>query len=231
MKLDYIGKELENFSVAKNWRKYVVYQFKNYLKDKNVLEVGSGIGSFTEILSKDVHKLTLLEPDKNFCKFLENKFKHETKIDNIYNGTIDDIKDLEFDVIVHFQVLEHLKEDNQEIINNLKLLKNGGHMLICVPSFMSLYSEFDRVIGHFKRYEKKDFKLFKIGNSKIEKIYYIDSIGYFVYRIFKIFINSPEPKKLMIQIWDKIFIPFSKVLDKLIFNRVGKNLIVVIKKF
>ena len=79
--------------------------------------------------------------------------------------------------------------------------------------------------------KKKDFKLFEIGNSKIEKIFYIDSMGYFVYRIFKIFINSPEPKKLMIQIWDKIFIPISKVLDKLIFNRVGKNLIVVIKKF
>ena len=32
MKLDYIGKELENFSVASFWRKYVMSHFKTYYK-------------------------------------------------------------------------------------------------------------------------------------------------------------------------------------------------------
>ena len=39
---------------------------------------------------------------------------------------------------------------------------------------MSLYSKFDKSIGHFRRYEKKDFEKFNLGNSKIVKMFYID---------------------------------------------------------
>jgi 16S rRNA A1518/A1519 N6-dimethyltransferase RsmA/KsgA/DIM1 with predicted DNA glycosylase/AP lyase activity len=80
MKLDYIGKELENFSVARLWRNYVMSHFKKYYKNKNVLEVGSGVGSFSELAIKDVNELTILEPDQNFCNFLRSKFKNQKKL-------------------------------------------------------------------------------------------------------------------------------------------------------
>ena len=57
---------------------------------------------------------------------------------------------------INFNNLEKLQKNLRKLILEVSL-KNGGHMLICVPSFMSLYSEFDRIIGHFKRYEKKRF--------------------------------------------------------------------------
>ena len=52
---------------------------------------------------------------------------------------------------------------------------------------MSLYSKFDKSIGHFRRYEKKDFEKFNLGNSKIVKMFYIDSIGYILYKIHSFF--------------------------------------------
>ena len=44
--MDYPGKELEIFDKATIWRKYVHFLVKNYLKEA-LLEVGAGIGSFT----------------------------------------------------------------------------------------------------------------------------------------------------------------------------------------
>ena len=108
MKLDYIGKELENFSVASLWRNYVMSHFKKYYESKNVLEVGSGVGSFSELVIKDVNELTILEPDQNFCNFLIDKFKDQKKIKKIINGTSHDLNAEKFDVILHLQVLEHL---------------------------------------------------------------------------------------------------------------------------
>jgi len=227
--MKYIGEELENFKYASLWRKYTISKIKKYLKGKKVLEVGSGIGSFSEILLKYVDELTLLEPDKEYCEILKKKFKNSDKIKEIHNGTISEINK-RYDAIIHFQVLEHIEKDNEEILNNLNMINENGYMLICVPSFMSLYSKFDKSVGHHRRYVKQDFLNFNLGKSFIKKMIYIDSSGYIVYKLFKIFLNTDYPKKFMIIIWDKIFIPISFILDWLLKYKIGKNLIAVIQK-
>ena len=229
--MKYIGEELENFNHASFWRRYTLSKVIKYIKGKNVLEVGSGIGSFSEILLKHVGQLTLIEPDQDYYNLLKKKFEKSSKIKNIYNGTVSNIKSEKFDIIIHFQVLEHIKDDNEEILRNLELLNNEGYMIICVPSFMSLYSKFDKAVGHYKRYIKEDFLKFKLNKNKIIKMMYIDSSGYIIYRLFSFFLNSEYPNKYMILIWDKIFIPISIILDKIFFYKIGKNLISIIQKF
>jgi len=227
--MKYIGEELENFSIARFWRCYVMSKVNYLLKDKKILEVGAGTGSFSELIVKNSQHLTVLEPDENFAEFLREKFTDNQKI-KVVNGSINKLENELFDAIIHFQVLEHIEDDNKELLENLSFLKNKGYLIICVPSFMSLYSNFDKSIGHFRRYEKKDFKKFDLGAAKIEKIFYLDSIGYLLYRLFKIFINSDKPNKTMIFIWDRIFIPLSFMLDKIVLHKFGKNLMVIIKK-
>lgn len=228
--MKYIGKELENFDYASFWRKYTLNKVRKYFKGKKVLEIGSGIGSFSKLILQDVEQLTLVEPDQEYYELLKKKFKHSSKVKEIYNGTVSNIKDEKFDVIIHFQVLEHIKDDNKEILRNLDLLNEGGYLIICVPSFMSLYSKFDKAVGHFKRYVKNDFFKFDLNGSKIVKMFYLDSSGYIIYRMFSFFLNSEYPNKYLILIWDKIFIPFSFILDKILLYKIGKNLISIIQK-
>ena len=47
----YIGEELENFSIATFWRKYVLSKVWSYYQDKKVVEIGSGVGSFSKIIT------------------------------------------------------------------------------------------------------------------------------------------------------------------------------------
>ena len=49
--MNYPGLELENFDKATIWRKYIYLLIKKYINN-NILEVGSGIGSFTKNYKK-----------------------------------------------------------------------------------------------------------------------------------------------------------------------------------
>ena len=65
--MHYPGKELENFDKAKVWRKYIYFCVRKYLKGE-ILEVGSGIGSFTINYLKYFKNITLTETDQ--CNFI-----------------------------------------------------------------------------------------------------------------------------------------------------------------
>jgi SAM-dependent methyltransferase len=57
-----------------------------------------------------------------------------------------------FDVILLLDVLEHI-EDQQGFLEALQShLAVGGKVLINVPAFQTLYSNYDRAVGHVRRY-------------------------------------------------------------------------------
>ena len=100
-----------------------------------------------------------------------------------------------------------------------------------MPAFNLLYSEFDKNVGHIKRYKKNDFKKILANQkwSKIEMKYY-DSIGFFLSLLSKIFnVNYKKNFNKKIYLWNNL-IPISKLLDKCAFNSFGKSLICIIEK-
>ena len=60
--MKYPGAELETFDKATIWRKYIFLQIKEFIKG-SVLEVGAGIGSFTNNYKNIPHSITLSEID------------------------------------------------------------------------------------------------------------------------------------------------------------------------
>ena len=75
------------------------------------------------------------------------------------------------------------------------------------------------------------FEKIKIDGSRIIKLSYLDSTGYFLYYLNKIFFKEEiYPSKLKIFIWDKLFTPVTYFLDKILFYKFGKNILYVIQK-
>lgn len=58
-----------------------------------------------------------------------------------------------YDVIFLFDVLEHIDEEDRFLASLLFHLKPGGRLLINVPALQSLYSRYDEVVGHVRRYD------------------------------------------------------------------------------
>ena len=57
-----------------------------------------------------------------------------------------------YDVLVLFDVLEHIEQEAAFMEMVLYHLKPGGHLLINVPAFAMLHSRYDEVMGHQRRY-------------------------------------------------------------------------------
>jgi hypothetical protein len=57
-----------------------------------------------------------------------------------------------FNVLLMFDVLDHIKDENHFLDSARFHLASGGSMVINVPALQWLYSPYDRVQGHHRRY-------------------------------------------------------------------------------
>ena len=226
--IDYDGWELPLFDLSKNFRKYQFDLIKEFVSG-NVAEIGPGNGIILKLYLDHCDKLDLFEPDKNLYSKLNDKFSNYKKI-TVINDELNTSSNI-YDVILYLDVLEHIEDYEKEILKAHNALKKGGYLLINVPAFQFLYSDFDKDIGHFRRYSKKDItNLCSNYNLEINKLKYYDSIGFFLSFLSKMTrSNYKKNFEKKIKIWDSL-IPFSRILDKIFISYFGKSLLIVIKK-
>ena len=226
-KKNYPGWELKFFDNSKNFRLYQFQLIKKYLSG-HVAEVGPGNGSNLNYYINKPKKIDLYEPSNKHYLNLKKVFKKNKKI-KFYNKIFDGKK--KYDTILYLDVIEHIKDDKKEILKALKLLKKEGNLILNLPAFSHLYSQFDKDVGHYRRYSKKDFKkiMDNIPVKEINFIYY-DSLGYFLSLLSKAFISNYKKNfERKIKFWNSL-IWISKILDLIIFRLFGKSLLVIIKK-
>lgn len=115
----------------------IVYRFRIYkwirnMKPGSALEIGCGDGIVLDTLRRSGWQI-----------FGTERFSQAILTHNIYNlpifvGGLDAIKKKEiFDLIILFQVLEHLENPIEIIQQCADILKPGGKILIGVPNFAS----------------------------------------------------------------------------------------------
>lgn len=63
-----------------------------------------------------------------------------------------------FDLVVAFDILEHIDEDHLAAAEIARVLRPGGTALIAVPCDMALWSEHDVALGHVRRYTRQSLE-------------------------------------------------------------------------
>jgi len=227
----YPGEELALFQHARRWKNYFSTRIKPYIKGK-VLEAGAGIGNNTNLLNDGSYGTwLLLEPDTEMARGLQKSIDNNKYPANcrLQKGTVYDLTE-KFDTIIYIDVLEHIKEDKEELKKAAALLNEGGRIIVVSPAFNHLYIRFDKVIGHFRRYNKKMFKQISPDCASLIKCRYLDSMGYFGLLCNKILMRHTMPSKKKILVWDRFLVPLSFVTDQLFFHSFGKCIISVWEK-
>ena len=217
----------ERFDKANIHINYCLSFFKKFIKG-NILEVGAGCGSFTKFYQEKEQSITLTELDKKNFLDLKNKFDGKKNI-SISNSSVEFLEK-KYDTIMYLHVLEHISDDIQELKRAIDKLNNNGYLVIMVPAHQKIYSNLDKAVGHFRRYEKEFFKKDLLGLKRI-KFISLDSVGYFLYFLNKFFFKEEVyPSNLKIFLWDKIFTPITMVLDIFLMYKFGKCFVAVYKK-
>jgi len=225
---NYIGNELDLFSNAINWKKYWASKLTPHICG-NVLEVGAGIGTTTPFLfNSNISKWTCLEPDSAMSEQIQSKIDNGilSKNINVINGSLQDITTT-YDTIIYIDVLEHIELDKEEVLKATSLLNKGGKIVSLSPAHQSLYNEFDKKIGHFRRYNKSSIK--KLTNKDLSEIgvFYLDSVGLLASLTNKLFLKQAEPQLNQILFWDKYIIKTSKIIDEIFGFKLGKSIIAI----
>jgi len=234
LEFEYSGSELTVFSGAKNWKSYWKSRINKFVQG-DVLDVGAGIGSTAELFINDegINSWLFLEPDRNLAgeiaaKISANVFSGKYAILNCITADLQ--TDKSFNTILYIDVLEHIEDDFAELSCVSNLLSSDGFVVILVPAHQILFSNFDRQVGHFRRYSKLSLREVIPANLEIVKMEYLDSVGVLASLASKFILKGTIPSSFQVKVWDTLFVPLSKIIDPIIFHTAGKSIACVLKK-
>lgn len=147
----------------------------NFIKQSdNVLEIGSGFGSFLQ-------KLKDLEINAEGIELNNHAVEHcKGKGLNVSGTLIEEFSKIypdKFDVVCSFQVLEHVFKVHDFILSQLNTLKSGGKLIVGVPNnnpYLFVSDKFHTLNlppHHAGLWNKESlFSLEKIFNLKVEQM-------------------------------------------------------------
>jgi len=69
------------------------------------------------------------------------------------------VRSSSIDLIVAFDVLEHIEEDDTAVSEMYRALRVGGQLLVAVPADQRLWSDHDVSVGHVRRYSRDGLEL------------------------------------------------------------------------
>ena len=229
----YLGSELGLFAKAINWKRYWNSKINMFIRGTRILEVGVGIGTTTEILCEQGQTREIwlgLEPDHELFISL-NKKKEEGHFPNyctFRNGTLKSLQENElFDTILYIDVLEHIDDDIAEINHAATHINHRGTIVVLAPAYQILFSEFDKEIGHFRRYNRKMLEDLTPEGFTIIKLFYLDSVGLLISLANRLILHSPLPTYRQIEFWDNVIVKLSRLLDPLFYFSCGRSVIIV----
>jgi SAM-dependent methyltransferase len=229
----YIGGELDLFSLARNWKRYVRAVIGKHLAG-DVLEVGAGIGGTTAAMHEGTaHLWVCLEPDvgnaKRLMKLVVERLGH--KKTHVVAGSLRALsKRSSFDCVLYMDVLEHIEDDHDQIQTAARLVREGGHIVVLSPAHQWLFSEFDKSIGHLRRYNKQRLRSLMPPGWIQVKMVYLDSVGALLSLGNVIGLRQAMPSPWQIAIWDRFCIPLSRIMDFVLRGNCGKSVLAVWRK-
>jgi SAM-dependent methyltransferase len=196
----------------------------------DVLEVGAGIGGTTQALNNGTQqRWVCLEPDPAFAKKISS-LPHLRNCE-VLVGTLADLGPQElFDAILYIDVLEHIKEDNEELVLAARHLKTNGVIVVLAPAFPWLYTPFDAAIGHFRRYTRNSLRAVAPQGLREEKCIYLDALGILASAGNLVFLQASKASAGQMRFWDNWLVPISRFMDRVLAFSVGRSVLAIWRK-
>jgi 2-polyprenyl-3-methyl-5-hydroxy-6-metoxy-1,4-benzoquinol methylase len=133
--------------------KILTFYVNKQNNDLSILEVGAGVGQNIPMLSRfgivDALEMDALGLDE---------LRKRDDIREIIDAGIPCHLKKKYDIICAFDVIEHIENDKKALDWVANNLKENGIFIATVPAYQWFFSQHDRALGHYRRYNLKDLE-------------------------------------------------------------------------
>ena len=227
---------LENISSAGRLNAWMFGVIRPYVSGR-ILEIGSGIGNISSQFAANGLSLTLSDFSDEYCSYLQAKFHSEPLVREVVRIDLVD-KDFgarhahllgSFDTVFALNVVEHIQDDGLAVANCHRLLAPGGRLILLMPAFQWLYNDYDKRLGHYRRYSRRSMERLLSTKFEVERTWYYNLGGMAGWFLFGTIFGGKHIKEWQMRAYDKL-VGLFRLADKVVFNRIGLSVLGVGKK-
>jgi len=204
---------LHNLDDATNYADWIIDQFDHELRG-TVVELGAGSGTITERLR--AHADHVIATDLSAARIAELKarFDGDEKVEVVHADAATAVAGRTVDAVVMVNVLEHLPEDVAVLRELHDALRPGGVVALFVPAHPGLYSEFDRRVGHIRRYTKSTLgtALSRAGFD-VPEIRYVNAPGALAWWVVAKMLGRTPTSGPLVRTYDRRVVPALRRLE------------------
>jgi SAM-dependent methyltransferase len=121
----------------------------------SILEAGCGWGTNLQVLEAAGFRVTGLDISRRALDRLDRPDRQLIEAD-LSQGLPSALPT--YDCVLALDVIEHIDDDRQAMRELSRLSVPGGRLIVSVPALPELYSEFDEVQGHRRRYTAESLR-------------------------------------------------------------------------
>jgi SAM-dependent methyltransferase len=229
--------DLEVMSDAENYVRWIFTELVAPHLGRSVLEIGSGIGTFSSRIAADpkVERLTCVEVDPSCAETARQALDAAPVRKPVEHLVADYLsaplaKD-RYDTALLINVLEHLRDDRAAVKKARSELRMDGSLVIFVPAFGLLMSGLDRRLGHYRRYTTASLRqLLEGAGFTVSTLRYYNLTGFlgWLWR-FRI-LGRTEQSRGLVRFFDRVILPVQLRLERALPLPLGQSVYAVAKK-
>lgn len=204
---------LEALESARRYNRWIADLTLPFLGD-DPLEIGSGIGVSAELwLESGLPAITTTELDPDSLRRLHERFDDDARV-RVTTMDLEDAPDANHSAVVALNVLEHIADDSGALRGAARLVRPGGLIVIFVPAFPFAAGQFDRLIGHQRRYTIGTIsRAFAEAGIELESVRYANAPGLVAWFLGVRVLGLVPGDGRLLRAWDRLVIPVARKLE------------------
>ena len=159
------------------------------MQSAEILVIGAGVGEdlcvinkFGNVTAVDINSEALKHIPSGSCT---RKIKADACRLPFHNNV--------FDLILSFDVFEHIETDKEAFKEAFRVLRPGGKLIFSVPAYQWLFGSHDVILGHKRRYSMRLIKS-RLKLFSVERLGYWNTFFFPICALLRLFYKRSKPK-------------------------------------
>lgn len=195
---------------------------------RSVLEIGAGTGALSaRFVDRD--RLVVTDVDPEAIDHLERRFAGRPDVTvRALNLAAGESLDEPVDTAMAVNVLEHIHDDAGALKALARSVRPGGTLVLFVPGYNQLYGDFDRKVGHVRRYTPATLRsAVERAGLTVHTCHPVNLLGGLAWwaAVRKGGTGSPRPR--MVRMYDRTVVPATRLLEAVVTPPFGQSIFCV----